>query len=65
VALLQTQSDRPPEGLQRGRYPAPRWVVAAIGAAVVLGALIYLVWRARRARRAPEVDTPRASKRRA
>ena len=65
MALLQTQYDRPPEGLQRGRYPAPRWVVAAIGAAVVLGALIYLVWRARRARRAPEADAPRPSQRRA
>jgi hypothetical protein len=45
--------DRPPEGLQRGHYPAPQWAVLALGAAVVLGALVYLVWRGRRAMRAP------------
>lgn len=64
MALLQTQYERPPEGLQRGRYPAPRWVVAAIGAAVVLGALLYLIFRARRAMRAPEADASGPSKRR-
>jgi hypothetical protein len=39
--------------------------VAAIGAAVVLGALVYLLWRARRAARAPQGDdVVRPSKRR-
>jgi hypothetical protein len=63
--LLQVQHDRPPEGLQQGRYPVPRWTVAAFGAAVVLGALLFLAWRARRALRPPVVeDDPRPSKRR-
>ncbi|MCC6556852.1 MAG: hypothetical protein IT372_28175 [Polyangiaceae bacterium] len=64
MALQETQYDRPPEGLQRGRYPAPRWMVAAVGAAVVLGAIIYMIWRARRAARPPEQDAPRTSRRR-
>jgi hypothetical protein len=62
VRLLQTQYDRPPEGLQRGRFPAPPWAVAALGAAVVLGALLFLAWRARRAARPPAArDEPRPS----
>ena len=65
MSLLQLQYDRPPEGLQQGRYPAPRWAIAAIGAAVLLAALIFLVWRARRAARPRVVqDEPRPSKRR-
>lgn len=62
--LLQTQYDRPPEGLQRGRYPVPKWMIAAVGAAVVLGALVYLIVRARRASRPPANDEPRPSRRR-
>ncbi len=65
MRLLQTQYDRPPEGLQRGRYPAPAWAIAALGAAVVLGALIFVVWRARRAARRPAVsEDPRPSRQR-
>jgi len=66
--LLQVQYDRPPEGLQQGRYPAPRWVIAALGAALVLAALLFLAWRARRALRPPAspavTEDPRPSKRR-
>ncbi|EYF08953.1 Hypothetical protein CAP_0037 [Chondromyces apiculatus DSM 436] len=47
--MLQLQQERPPEGLQRGRYPAPPWSIAALGAAVLLGALLFLGFRARRA----------------
>lgn len=65
MRLLQTQYDRPPEGLQRGRYPAPTWAIVALGAAVVLGALLFLAWRARRATRPPAAsDEPRPSRRR-
>ena len=48
---LQVATERPPEGLARGVWAAPRWTVAAIGAVVVLGAIVYLALRARRARR--------------
>jgi hypothetical protein len=51
VLLSQTQYDRPPEGLARGRWPAPRWAIAALGAAIVALALAYLVVRLRRRRR--------------
>jgi type VI protein secretion system component VasK len=64
VTLLQTQYDRPQEGLQRGRYPMPQWVVAAVGAAVVLGALFFLIWRARRAKKAQRDEESRPSRRR-
>jgi len=46
-----TVVERPPAGLARGRYPAPAWVVASLGAAIFLAALVYLVFRARRVRR--------------
>ncbi|HZF51922.1 MAG TPA: hypothetical protein VE093_24890 [Polyangiaceae bacterium] len=51
MRLAQTQLDRPPEGLARGRWPAPRWAIAALGAAVLVGALIYLALRLRRSLR--------------
>ncbi|AKT43202.1 uncharacterized protein CMC5_074330 [Chondromyces crocatus] len=47
--LRQLEQDRPPEGLQRGRYPAPAWTIAALGMALLLGAVLFLSWRARRA----------------
>ncbi|XXT16320.1 hypothetical protein WME94_39420 [Sorangium sp. So ce429] len=62
-AQLQTEYERPPPGLQRGRYPAPQWVILAVGAAVVLGAAFVLIWRARRALRARERGGPRSSAR--
>ncbi len=43
----RTVIERPPPGLSRGRYPAPAWAVLALGAALVLGALVYFGWRAR------------------
>lgn len=65
MGLLQIQYDRPPEGLQRGRFPAPPWAIAALGAAVVLGALLFLAWRARRAARPLAAnEEPRPSRRR-
>jgi hypothetical protein len=63
VAQTELQYDRPPEGLQRGRYAAPKWAIAALGVAVVLGALAFLVWRARRAVAAPARDALRQSRR--
>jgi hypothetical protein len=44
----RTVIERPPAGLARGRYPAPAWVVSTLGAAIVVAALYYLVWRLRR-----------------
>ena len=37
TALLQTEYERPPPGLQRGRFAAPQWVILTVGAVVVLG----------------------------
>lgn len=51
MTLLQTTWDRPPEGLARGRFPAPAWLVAALAVAVFVAAGAWLVARARRAGR--------------
>lgn len=48
MTLLQTSWDRPPEGLARGRFAAPAWLVALLGVAVFVGAIAWLVVRARR-----------------
>jgi hypothetical protein len=37
--------ERPPPGLARGKYPAPAWVVATLGAIVILAGLAYLARR--------------------
>ncbi|WP_104984075.1 hypothetical protein [Sorangium cellulosum] len=63
-AQLQIEYERPPPGLQRGRYPAPSWAILAIGAAVVLGAVLFLIRRARRAARARTGGEPPVSRRR-
>lgn len=55
VTSLQPRTERPPEGISRGVWEAPRWTIAALGVAVVLGALVYLVWRAKRNRRQPNL----------
>jgi len=39
--------DRPPEGLARGRYPAPAWVILALAATVVIAGIVFLIVRAR------------------
>ncbi len=52
MSSLQPRTERPPEGLARGLWEAPRWAVAALGAVVVLGAVVFLVFRVRRARKA-------------
>ncbi|KYF92046.1 hypothetical protein BE20_13000 [Sorangium cellulosum] len=62
-AQLQIDVERPPPGLQRGRYPAPQWVILAVGATVVLGAVVVLIWRARRTLRSRERGGPRSSRR--
>jgi len=51
VISLQVRTERPPEGLARGLWAVPRWQVAVLGAALVLGALGYLAMRVVRARR--------------
>jgi hypothetical protein len=52
VRLLQPATERPPEGLARGRWEAPGWAIVLLGIAVVLGAAAYLVLRARARRQA-------------
>ena len=42
--------ERPPPGLARGRYPAPPWAIAGLGAALILGSILYFVLRLRKAR---------------
>ena len=48
VTLFQPRTERPPEGLARGRWEAPAWAIVRAGRrVVVLGAVAYLVLRAR------------------
>lgn len=49
--LLSLATAQDPEGLARGRYPAPSWVIWLVSAVVVIGAAAFLVIRARRAKR--------------
>jgi hypothetical protein len=43
----QVTYERPPEGLARGRYPAPAWVILVLAAVVVLASIAFLIARAR------------------
>lgn len=40
-------------GLASGRFPAPAWAIGLVSAVVVLGAVIFLVIRARRSKARP------------
>ncbi len=40
-----------PTELSGGRYAAPPWLIIALGAVVVVGALVYLAFRWRRGRK--------------
>ncbi|HEX3774156.1 MAG TPA: hypothetical protein VHV51_06795 [Polyangiaceae bacterium] len=42
--------ERPPVGLARGKYPASPWVIGALGAALVLAAIVYFLLRLRKPR---------------
>jgi hypothetical protein len=42
--------ERPPPGPARGKYPASPWAIAALGATLVLGAVLYFVLRFRKLR---------------
>ena len=50
----QVTFERPPEGLARGRFPAPPWVIVLLAAAVIVAGIVFLVLRARAPR--PPVD---------
>lgn len=50
----QVTYDRPPEGLARGRFPAPPWVILALAAVVIVTGIVFLILRARAPR--PPVD---------
>lgn len=41
----QVTYDRPPEGMARGRYPVPWWVIVALAAAIVVSAAVFLIVR--------------------
>lgn len=41
---------RPPEGLRRGRFSSPSWVVGGLGVLTAAGAIAALVWRSRRSK---------------
>lgn len=51
LLLIADEVPPPPGGLAWGRYPAPAWVLWIVCAATVIGAAVFLVIRARRARR--------------
>lgn len=50
----QVTYDRPPEGLARGRFPAPPWVILALAAVVIVTGIVFFILRARAPR--PPVD---------
>jgi hypothetical protein len=54
VNLLLFAADPDPAGLARGRFPAPAWVIWLVSAAVVAGAVVFLVIRARRSKAQPK-----------
>ena len=39
-----------PTELDQGRYPAPAWLILALGGVVVVGAIVYLAVRLGRSR---------------
>lgn len=43
----QVTYERPPEGMSRGRYPAPWWVILVLASAVVIAAVVFFILRAR------------------
>ncbi|MBK8258566.1 MAG: hypothetical protein IPK82_38635 [Polyangiaceae bacterium] len=52
MTLQQVIYERPPEGLSRGKYPAPWWVILLIAVVVVLAAVTFLTVRYATASRA-------------
>ncbi len=54
----QVTYERPPEGLSRGRYPAPAWVILVLAAVVVVASVAFLIARARAPKPAVEVFKP-------
>ena len=42
--------ERPPPGLARGKYPASPFSIAALGAALLLGTLVYFFLSLRKTR---------------
>lgn len=51
----QVTYERPPEGLARGRFPAPPWVIVLLAAVVVVAGVVFLIVRARAPRPPVEV----------
>lgn len=41
----QVVYERPPEGMARGRFPAPWWVILALALAIVVAAAVFLIVR--------------------
>ena len=42
--------ERPPPGLARGKYPTSPWVIAALGATLIVATILYFVLRLRKPR---------------
>lgn len=51
MALQQVVQEHPPEGLGRGKYPAPAWLVLLVAGLTVILAVAIVVQRIVRARR--------------
>jgi len=54
---LEPRTERPPEGLARGRWEAPAWAIVLLGVAVLAAAVAFWVMRVRRARPQPGPDS--------
>jgi hypothetical protein len=45
LTLQQVTYERPPEGLARGRFPVPWWVILGIAVTLVIAAVVFLIVR--------------------
>jgi hypothetical protein len=52
----QVTYDRPPEGLSRGRYTVPPWVIITLAAVILVAGVVFLVLRARAPKAAVDID---------
>ncbi|MFO0592252.1 MAG: hypothetical protein U0441_32205 [Polyangiaceae bacterium] len=43
----QVTYERPPEGMSRGRFPAPAWAIIVLATVVVIASVVFLILRAR------------------
>jgi hypothetical protein len=63
--VLAAQTTRPPEGLARGRWPVPAWVVVGLACLISTSVIAFYLVRHRQRKRADRAtqSTPTSSRR--